>query len=372
MSTFTQTRKVNGDKTQKKYSDTVNPWRVGRFMPITERGWSLNTYALSKVWYKSHCVPLRAADVNAINGTTRKWLYADQLVKPADLVKYRSKEDGGLGLFHVKCKSTATLIKSFLETAANSEYIRSTYHQALLYWHVLNDRTIPNPGNSPYYGTDVFNVIKMAVEQGKCISNMSCKDWYLFLLSQEIQEVNPAGNLTLKPCRVELQQPQHNWSHSWSLSRLKGLSSSSMSFLWKLLHQLLPTKERQCRILRDVNNSICTTCDFGEVDNLEHALTACAGSRDTFEWLKTGLEMFSTGLTAEKILKLDISISTPLPFNELPLIWFTAEVFKNLWDLRSAGKPCRLLHIKACVAAECSTLHLSKYRDMAPIIETML
>ena len=98
MATFTQTRKVNGDKLQKKYSDTVNPWRVGRFMPITERGWSLNTYALSKVWYKSHCVPLRAADVNSINGTTRKWLYTDQLVKPMDLNKYKSKDDGGLGL----------------------------------------------------------------------------------------------------------------------------------------------------------------------------------------------------------------------------------------------------------------------------------
>ena len=94
-------------------------------------------------------------------------------------------------------------------------------------------------------------------------------------------------------------------------------------------------------------------------------------SRDTFEWLKTGLERFSAGLTAEKILKLDLSPSVPLPFNELPLVWFTAEVLRNLWELRSAGKPCRLLQIKASVEAECQMMQLSNYRDMVPIIEAM-
>ena len=120
-------------------------------------------------------------------------------------------------------------------------------------------------------------------------SNMTSKEWYQFLLNQELNELTLDGNYALKPCRVELQQSQHDWSHSWSLSRLKGLSSSSMSFLWKCLHQILPTKERQSRILRDVNNSICTVCNAGEVDSLEHALTSCGRSRDTFEWLKTGL-----------------------------------------------------------------------------------
>ena len=90
-----------------------------------------------------------------------------------------------------------------------------------------------------------------------------------------------------------------------------------------------------------------------------------------FERLKTGIDRFSAGLTAENILKLDISPSVPLPFNELPLVWFTAEVLKNLWDLRSAGKPCRLLQIKASVEAECEILKLSKYRDMVPIIQIM-
>ena len=187
--TYCQTRKINGEKTQKKFTDTVNPWRIGRFMPLNERSWSLNTYGLSKVWFKSHCVSLRAADINSINTAARKWLFADLFIKPADRIKYRSKDSGGLGLFHVKSKSTATLIKSFLETAANPKFQRSLYHQALLSWHVFEDRSITNPGDNPYYSHEFYNIIKAAVGEGKHIATMTSKEWYSYILRSELEEV---------------------------------------------------------------------------------------------------------------------------------------------------------------------------------------
>ena len=75
-----------------------------------------------------------------MNTIIRKYFFADLLVKPADK-------------FHIKSKSTDTLIKSFLETAENLKFKRSLYHQALLAWHVYDDRSIPNPCNNPYYIT---------------------------------------------------------------------------------------------------------------------------------------------------------------------------------------------------------------------------
>ena len=114
-------------------------------------------------------------------------------------------------------------------------------------------------GNCPYYNIEVFNIIKMAVDQGRHISSLKCKEWYTFLLNYELFESSPDGKLDLVPYRVQLQQPQ-----------------------WKLLHQLLPTKERQTRILRGGNDSLCTSCDMGEVDNLLDTLTACPNSRETF------------------------------------------------------------------------------------------
>ena len=263
------------------------------------------------------------------------------------------------------------MIKSFLETANNTKFIRSLYHQALLSWQGYEDRTIPKPSNNPYYNIEMYNRIKEAVAQGFDISSMTCRDWYHFLMSSELEEPGPDGEMRLIPSGVEMQMPQNDWTHSWALARTKGLSSSSLSFLWKLLHQLLPTRERQDRILRDVNNFICQICNTGEQDTLPHALAMCPGSREIFEWMKAGLDKFSTGLTMEKIMVLDISISAPLPFNELPLIWFIAEVLKNLWETRSSGKPCRLNHTKAAVSAECEIMKQTKYGDIALIVELM-
>ena len=47
--TWSQTRKVNGDSIQSKVTAVVNSWKAGKFMDMTSRPWSLNTYALSKV-----------------------------------------------------------------------------------------------------------------------------------------------------------------------------------------------------------------------------------------------------------------------------------------------------------------------------------
>ena len=50
--TFTQTRKANGDQLQNKVKNTVGPWKAGRFMPLTLRPYTANTFALSKVWFR--------------------------------------------------------------------------------------------------------------------------------------------------------------------------------------------------------------------------------------------------------------------------------------------------------------------------------
>ena len=201
---------------------------------------------------------------------------------------------------------------------------------------------------------------------------MTSKEWYNFILRSELEEVGPDGEYKLVPCRVELQAPAHDWTRSWSMARMKGLTSSSMTFLWKLLHQLLPTRERQNRILQDGTGSNCQTCRTGELDTLAHALALCNGSNHIFQWLKTGIERFSSETTVEKVLKLDITITQPLPFNELPIIWFISEVLRNLWETRAAGKPCRLENIRASVIAECEILRMSKYGDIATIIDLML
>ena len=57
--TWQQTRKANGDIIQERISRTINAWKSGKFMNLSSRPWSVNNYALTKVWFKCHTVDLR-------------------------------------------------------------------------------------------------------------------------------------------------------------------------------------------------------------------------------------------------------------------------------------------------------------------------
>ena len=369
MATFTKTRKANGDAVQSKFRSTIGPWRAGRFMALTLRSPSLNTYALPKIWFKSHSMEYRAGDVSFFNKQMQSWLFADMLEKPTDLVKYRSANEGGLSLHHIKTKCTAILIKSFMETSCNVKFAHSQYHQALLEWNVHNKRDIPEPIQSPYYTQEMYNIIQSAISKNMLVGTMLTKDWYDFILSSLLYE---PGTESLIPCRVEIRNPLNDWSKSWSLARLKGLSSDSSTFLWQLLHQLLLVRERLERFLPNVNSSACQACDTGAVDTLSHALVTCPSSSEVFNWMLDGLKEFTTDLTAEKVLLLDFTASGHLPHEDLPLVWFTAEVLQRLWRRRRDGRVCRLYEVRAELEAAVNMVRRSQYSDIAVILDLML
>ena len=126
-SSWTQTRKANGDIVQSRVENTIRQWKSGKFMHLNMRSWSLNQYCTSKVWFKTHSVDLRVQDVTKITSLIKSWLYADQLIKPEELVMFRPPSYGGLGVLNVKTKARAGLIKSFLETAGNVNFRSSLY-----------------------------------------------------------------------------------------------------------------------------------------------------------------------------------------------------------------------------------------------------
>ena len=100
-------------------------------MPLSLRCHSVNTYCLSKVWFKCASVDLRAGDASLINSSIKSWVYADQLIKPEELVLYKSRQMGGLNLTNVKYRAMAEMIKSFLDTSINPAFRKNVYHQAL-------------------------------------------------------------------------------------------------------------------------------------------------------------------------------------------------------------------------------------------------
>ena len=89
------------DRVTVYFLKNINSWKSGKFMPLVCRPFSLNSYVLSKAWFRSQSVDLRAGDITAYTSACKSWLYQDMLEKPSELLLYRPTEDGGLGLHHV-------------------------------------------------------------------------------------------------------------------------------------------------------------------------------------------------------------------------------------------------------------------------------
>ena len=128
-------------------------------MPLIMRPYSLNSYALPKLWHRCNTINLRTGDINSTTKQVKSWLYADLLEKPEELALYRHPVDGGLGLHHTQCRALAFQIDCFLETACKPEFVINQYHQALLPVHVYEEDH-QGPEIPPYFRGDFFLAIK--------------------------------------------------------------------------------------------------------------------------------------------------------------------------------------------------------------------
>ena len=134
---YSTTRRENGEQLKQKVKDQIGSWKAGKFLPLTSRPWSINTYCLSKIWYKTACLDLRMGDIDTITSSVKGWLYQDMLMKPQEMLIYREVQLGGLGLFNVKARSMATLIHTFLAQAVSPLFPTNYCLKSLYRWHVL-------------------------------------------------------------------------------------------------------------------------------------------------------------------------------------------------------------------------------------------
>ena len=129
---YTQIRKRNGDKMVTIIKNIMDRWKTGRFMDLICRPYSINTYALSKIWYKTGCINIRECNVNLITTSVKSWLYQPMLAKPSECILYRMSAEGGLGLHHVACRAKVALTKTFIETALGA--FSTNYYITTMSW----------------------------------------------------------------------------------------------------------------------------------------------------------------------------------------------------------------------------------------------
>ena len=272
--------------------------------------------------------------------------------KPEESILYRSAMDGGLGLLNIRLKALAGLIRSFLETACISKFRPSLYHQQLLHYYVFEERDIQDPGLPPFYDADFFNIIRSVhLKSPLNIRTLSEKQWYRYLLEEKVTMEQSEGILQLKTCRVERLFPLNDWETTWKRCRLPGLGPNLSSFLFLVVHELLPTQARLSKADPSLNG-ICRMCTENVIDDLQHSLIHCDFNDGVGKKI---IQCVSQSQAQNHLSILKLNFKTQQD-NVLPVLWILAIVWKEIWEKRKIFQRPELFTIRAKLEAQISIL----------------
>ena len=269
----------------------------------------------------------------------------------------------------------AELIKTFIDTAINPNFRRNIFHQALYNWHVEEIRSIPNPGTSPYYSEEFFEEIKSVKSEGLLrLSSMTSGMWYRVLLERHVtHEIDDEGFRFEIRTKPELNNQASSWEKSWSLHKISGLDSEDSSFLFCLLHNLLPTQERPHRVLgsNTVASPTCTLCTQNVVCDQAHALILCPYNNNITSWILRSLRNLLPNLQPHQLLSLDLGIA-PSDENALPATWLAAKSLHTIWQARVRKKGISIAGIRAVLEAGVMILRKTRFHAASAIIENLI
>ena len=169
------------------------------------------------------------------------------------------------------------------------------------------------------------------------------------------------GMSILKPTRLELNFPKVDWVEYHRLARLPGLDSVSSSFLYRLLHQLLPTRDRVIRMgLDQPGQNVCQLCGIA-VENLSHAFFECPKNLSSGNFLLTVAQKIVPELRPNTFLQLQFGHLTREI--ELAMMYLAATGLSCIWEARL--KRSYVCHVKMRAELEAMVLILRKSRYCA-------
>ena len=177
--------------------------------------------------------------------------------------------------------------------------------------------------------------------------------------------------MVAKKCKVEEREPESSCHLSYHLARLKGLSPQIKSFNFKMIHQILPCKERLSQILPNSSPN-CSLCRMDQPESLLHAIFLCDSNRDAAMYLMELIKVYDNSATQEKMVRLHISCEA---LYELPTTLIICTGMELIWRNRHDRKSTRLYNIRAELECLVLTLRKSrprKLREASSIIQNTL
>ena len=244
----------------------------------------------------------------------------------------------------------------------------------LFRYHVMSECSLPDPGFTPYYDREFFELIQHYNTSSSCnISTMSLKQWYVLLLDDKVL-MSAATNTSpsvLLPVRSETLHPDTDWAQVWQIGRTKGLGPELTSFQFKMLHCLLPTQERVSRIgLNEGQPGLCLHCRM-DTETVAHSLFDCPRNMQVGLALLGCVQQVLPDLSAEAAVLLDFGSVLPEEEN-LAVQCLLMTGLKYIWEARLAKKVVSMHRMRAEVEAKVALLRKSRFLRSAVILADLV
>ena len=190
------------------------------------------------------------------------------------------------------------------------------------------------------------------------IATMTTSQWYSALSEGELMEFNEDGLQVLITTREEKAHPTLNWQFNWSRARINGLGSEAMSFLWKMMHNILPTEARLSR----KNSNSSPNCKFCPIP---HCLFGCDTTKEVGDWILWLFRKYDIDASPIRLSKLDFNFEGCLEF---PHIWLLAHTLLYAWDVRHKGRIASLVATRARLEKKMSNTQKSRLKNEVTIM----
>ena len=178
---------------------------------------------------------------------------------------------------------------------------------------------------------------------------MTSKEWYKAILERNVTaQVDFEGKLTPFPLKPERLHPLLDWERSWSYLSIRGLSGVQRSFLFRLLHNLLPTRSRLHR-MNLTEDPYCDICPQRIEQDTIHCFLQCSFNFIINDWIIAVLydlnpNLLQIELTSLDIVKLNLETDDE---SRLPILWFLSVSLSLLWKSRISKRPISLQSLRA-------------------------
>ena len=154
-----------------------------------------------------------------------------------------------------------------------------------------------------------------------------------------------------------MQHLNINFDTVYRMGRLYGLNQDQKSFAFKMVHNLLPNKERLYRIRKSAA-PFCTFCPNLEVDDFNHFFH-CEKYANVMRPIKVCLETHLPNISVSMLSKLSYNCEESM---ELPITWLLITSIMIVWEARKIGKNLQILDVKAELLAQARLLKETKRR----------